>query len=79
MVSSAHPASFEILTPVEREIATLALTGAADQKIAEERGCSRRTVENHIRSIYRKLSIRSRGELAALLDPLAQEPSQGGA
>jgi DNA-binding CsgD family transcriptional regulator len=54
------------LTPSEREVAAAAVAGRSNAAIAAARGCSARTVANQLASIYRKLGINSRGELAAL-------------
>ena len=53
------------LTLAEREVALLALAGKSNQDIAEARHCSVRTVANQLQSVFRKLGIRSRAELAA--------------
>jgi DNA-binding CsgD family transcriptional regulator len=57
------------LTPTQREIARLAVTGMSDAEIARARGCSRHTVSNHLRAAYRRLGIGSRAELAARISP----------
>ncbi len=54
------------LTPSEREVAAAAVAGKSNQEIAAARGASTRTVANQLASIYRKLGINSRAELAAL-------------
>ncbi len=54
------------LTPSEREVAAAAVAGKTNQEIAAARGGSARTVANQLASIYRKLGINSRAELAAL-------------
>lgn len=57
----------EALTPLtrrEREIATLAAGGRSSKEIAEQLYLSARTVDNHLQSIYGKLGIRGRHELA---------------
>ncbi len=56
------------LTPSEREVAALLITGSSNADIARRRGASERTVANQARAIYRKLSVGSRVELAAALD-----------
>jgi DNA-binding NarL/FixJ family response regulator len=61
---SASPAE---LSRAERQIAALASRGRSDAEIASERGASRRTVENQLHHIYRKLGVHSRAELAARL------------
>ena len=58
-----------MLTRREREIARMAAQGLTDREIAEALVVSVRTVESHLAAAYRKLGIRSRRELAALLAP----------
>lgn len=55
------------LTAREREIAALAAQGAASKEIAERLFLSARTVDNHLQSIYGKLGINGRRELAAAM------------
>jgi DNA-binding CsgD family transcriptional regulator len=55
------------LTPAERSVAQLAMTGMSSAAIARRRRCSARTVANQLASVYRKLGVQSRGELAARL------------
>lgn len=57
------------LSSAEREIASFLLAGMTTAQIAQKRGVSIRTVTTQIESIYRKLGIGSRAELAALLLP----------
>jgi DNA-binding CsgD family transcriptional regulator len=57
----------EALTAAERRIAMLALRGAANREIAEQLAVTRRTVETHLTSIYRKLGVAGRNELAEQL------------
>lgn len=52
------------LTPRELEIAHLIATGKTNRAIAAFLGLSPRTVENHLYSMYSKLGVRSRTELA---------------
>lgn len=57
------------LTKREREIAQLVAQGLANTAIAERLGLKRRTVENHVASIFSHLSIRARWQLTPdLLD-----------
>jgi DNA-binding CsgD family transcriptional regulator/tetratricopeptide (TPR) repeat protein len=59
---SADP---DALTATERRIAALAAAGATNLEMAVELHMSHKTVEVHLTHIYRKLNIRSRGELGA--------------
>jgi DNA-binding CsgD family transcriptional regulator len=52
------------LTPAEREVAEEVCTGRSNPQVAERLGISRRTVEAHLRSVYRKLGVSSRLALA---------------
>ncbi len=63
----ARTRAVEPLTRREREIASLAVTGASNSDIAEQLHVSIRTVETHLHKIYRKLGINRRSELAAAL------------
>ncbi|MBS1888018.1 MAG: AAA family ATPase [Actinobacteria bacterium] len=53
------------LTGREREVLDLVVGGATNAKVAATLFVSPRTVEHHLRSIYRKAGVRSRAELAA--------------
>jgi DNA-binding CsgD family transcriptional regulator len=55
------------LSSREREIAELVIRGLSRTAIAKRLSVSRRTVENHIEHIYRKLNIHSGSDLAAVL------------
>jgi DNA-binding NarL/FixJ family response regulator len=55
------------LTPSERRVAELAATGPTNREIAQTLFVTQRTVEVHLTSIYRKLGISSRSQLAAAL------------
>lgn len=55
------------LTCAERDVAAALLRGCSMAAIAAARCTSLRTVANQIRSVYRKLGVRCRLELAALL------------
>jgi DNA-binding CsgD family transcriptional regulator len=55
----------DALTPAEKRVFELAADGLSTPEIAHALVVSRRTVENHLYRIYRKLEVSSRGELAA--------------
>jgi DNA-binding CsgD family transcriptional regulator len=60
----------ESLTPSERRVAELAASGPTNREIAQALFVTQRTIEVHLTSIYRKLGISSRSQLAAALaDP----------
>lgn len=50
------------LTHREREALLLIVQGLSYQQVADEMGITRHTATSHIRSIYRKLEVRSRSE-----------------
>lgn len=54
------------LTPREVEIVAAVEQGLSYKLVAERYGLSTATVKNHIRAVYRKLEINSKGELLAL-------------
>jgi len=56
------------LTQREREIALLAAAGASSREIAGRLVISVRTVDNHLRSAYRKLGVTRRHDLRRALD-----------
>lgn len=56
-----------VLTPREFDIAVAAGSGLSSPEIAESRFVSTRTVDNHLRSVYRKTGIGSREELAEIM------------
>lgn len=51
------------LTPTERRIADMAAPGLTNREIAQALFVAEKTVETHLGSIYRKLSISSRSQL----------------
>lgn len=66
------PSAAGRLTAQEVVIARLVATGATSREVGEQLFLSPRTVEAHLRNIYRKLGIRSRKELRDL--PALGEP-----
>jgi DNA-binding NarL/FixJ family response regulator len=57
----------EGLTPAQREVAQHILDGKSNREIARARGSAERTVANIASSIYRKLGVHGRAELARRL------------
>lgn len=55
------------LTPSERRVAELAAQGQTNREIAQGLFLSVKTVETHLSSVYRKLDVRSRRDVAAAL------------
>ena len=55
------------LSTAEQEVVQLVLEGMSNREIARHRGTSVRTAANQLASIYRKLNVSSRAELATML------------
>jgi DNA-binding CsgD family transcriptional regulator len=66
-VAPARPGRTEELTGQELEVALLVSTGASNREVAASLLLSVRTVEVHLSRVYRKLGLRGRTELAALM------------
>lgn len=56
-----------VLTARELEVAKLVAQGKSNRSIADDLVLSERTIENHVASIFTKLNLRSRAELAAVV------------
>ncbi|MBL7006632.1 MAG: helix-turn-helix transcriptional regulator [Spirochaetia bacterium] len=52
------------ITPREKEIIFLLLSGKSNKEIGEKLFVSHRTVETHVYNIYRKCSVKNKLELA---------------
>jgi DNA-binding CsgD family transcriptional regulator len=62
-----RPAGDDSLTPQELRVAAAVARGASNREVAAELFLAPKTVEFHLRQIYRKLGVRSRAQLAARL------------
>jgi DNA-binding NarL/FixJ family response regulator len=56
-----------ILTSQEHKVTMLVGQGATNREAAKALFVSPKTIEFHLRSVYRKLGVRSRAELAHLI------------
>jgi two-component system nitrate/nitrite response regulator NarL len=74
--SDPEAAKIRSLTPRETEIVRLVAQGNGTRRLAEELGVSEKTVRNHLVSIYDKLGVSDRLELAiyAVRHGLAPQP-----
>ncbi len=54
----------ELLTPKEIKVATLVWQGLTNREIGKVMGTSEQVIKNHLRSIFDKLGVWSRLELA---------------
>jgi DNA-binding NarL/FixJ family response regulator len=57
----------DVLTPQERRVIAAVRRGATNREIATELFLAPKTVEFHLRQIYRKVGVRSRTQLVATL------------
>jgi DNA-binding NarL/FixJ family response regulator len=67
VASQRGGAEFPALTQGEGEIVTCVVAGNTNAEIASKRGVAPRTVANQLATIYRKLGVQSRNELAAMV------------
>lgn len=65
--SSQALASLRGLSPSERKVAMLVAAGLSNEQVAQRLCRSRKTIESQISSIYRKLNVANRTQLARLL------------
>jgi DNA-binding NarL/FixJ family response regulator len=65
--SSDKTKPLSTLSPRERQVALLVSKGAANKEIARNLSISERTVKAHLGSIFQKLGVRDRLQLALLL------------
>jgi DNA-binding NarL/FixJ family response regulator len=62
------------LTGRERSIAELVALGESNSQVAQRLGISVKTVEKHVSSIFAKLGMRNRAQIAALFAPQSVAP-----
>jgi DNA-binding NarL/FixJ family response regulator len=58
----------DALTSTERRVAALAADGLSNRQIAEHLFITQATVETHLRHVFRKLGVTSRGDLSRVLN-----------
>ncbi|MBI4816668.1 MAG: helix-turn-helix transcriptional regulator [Deltaproteobacteria bacterium] len=58
---------FDSLTSAELDVLDRLIEGLSNAEIARKRGVSNRTIANQLASIYKKLGVGSRSEVAALI------------
>lgn len=63
----AAPAALPALTPAEHEVATYVACGLSNAEIAAARGVATSTVAKQLQTIYEKLGVASRSQLARLV------------
>ncbi|AOT62302.1 Putative HTH-type transcriptional regulator [Streptomyces rubrolavendulae] len=56
------------LTPQQQRVATLVASGATNREVATRLSLSPRTVDHHLRNVFSRLGVRSRVELALLMN-----------
>jgi DNA-binding CsgD family transcriptional regulator len=67
ILSDRFAAGAQALRPQELQIAILVGEGATNKEIAATLFLSVKTIEFHLRNVYRRLELRSRAQLAALI------------
>jgi DNA-binding CsgD family transcriptional regulator len=67
------------LTPRERDVTALVLRGRTTVQIARALGVSRYTVQDHLKSIFAKVGVHTRGELADAIHVRLSLPATGDA
>jgi len=61
------PSLARVLTSAEQSVVAAVVQGLSNNEVAGELNCSVRTVESHLTSTYRKLGIKRRTQLAAIV------------
>ena len=55
-----------VLTPQERQVAQLVKKGMSNKEVAAQLFVSPRTIDFHLRNVFTKTGVSSRGELVSL-------------
>ena len=71
------PSTLDQLTPQELQIALLLAEGRTTREAAASMFLSPKTIEYHLRNVYRKLDVRSRPELSQAVARLRPSPQLG--
>ena len=53
------------LTPAEREVFNLLVTGVTNRQIGAARQCSEKTIKTHVTAIFKSTGCKSRADLIA--------------
>jgi len=57
----------DALTPSEHRVAALVAQGLANREVAQALFVTPKTIEHHLTSVFRKLNVASRDELAQIV------------
>ncbi|MFD3538408.1 LuxR C-terminal-related transcriptional regulator [Streptomyces sp. NPDC058662] len=69
------PGPLDQLTPQQQRIARCVAQGATNREVASRLSLSPRTVDHHLRNVFALLGVRSRFDLARLLDRASADPA----
>jgi DNA-binding NarL/FixJ family response regulator len=75
-LSQSDASGLDSLTAREREVAELVTDRKTNDEIATELFLSVKTIETHLRNIFRKLDVSSRVEVARLLERERRQESR---
>ncbi len=75
MAGDAGTGPLALLTPQQQRIARCVAQGATNREVAVRLSVSPRTVDHHLRNVFAVLGVRSRIELARLLDRDEKSPA----
>ncbi|RNL87461.1 helix-turn-helix transcriptional regulator [Halostreptopolyspora alba] len=73
-VRTEHPNRADALTAQQYQIAQLVADGATNREVAAQLYVSPRTVEHHLRNVFRRLNVRSRVEMARMISQSSDSP-----